>query len=584
MNTWKLCSRVAFLGLMVSALAVFPSISWAGGATHANLPPLFNEIEEYQVPPGKPLERVVIDLPAPPAVTPSGPRMAILLLSDGARQDLIEKFVREGRMPNVKRLFFDQGWVVENAVTIWPSSSIPSHTSITTASLPDRHGILGQRWFEPEKKFYRNYIGPGVAGLHGDMSPECPTAFELVRKARMGAVSVLELTARGASSFLPGRALDRDSIANLKRLIWTGRTTGQLPFLNKGTRDEGSGLGFVPRFIMVNLPEVDHIHHRNHTESPEIPRIYDELDAHIGDVAGYLARLGLLDRTYLALISDHGMTDVSKSLSLQDYLAGIGLTPYVPTRSTPYEIGNTNRLFATLNADRFDAFICWGGNADVLLYLKGRDESGKAAWGGTIDEAWLRKFPVKNARQVDLIRTLTAAEGVGLVAWRTASDRFRFATARGSSELRCNDGRNWSYKLLRGADPFGYDAEGILKHLSRFRTENEWLEITAATSCPMAPVNIGHALSHPARSPALAVVAAEGWDFIPAFLKTSIAGSHGGVSREHVVVPFMIRGPGLTPNRIRAARTIDMVPTLLGLIGVPIPEGVVDGRDLQVGR
>lgn len=540
---------------------------------------LFNERDAYpeagKSSPGK----IVRDFAPPPAVKPTGPVVAILLLSDGARQDLMECFVKQGLMPNVKRLFYDQGWVVEHAVTIWPSSSIPGHTSITTAAYPDKTGILGQRWFDPQKKYYRNYIGPGTARLHGDMAPDLPTVFERVRAAGMGAVSILELTSRGAGLFLPGRPIDGDSIANLKRVIGLGQAGGKLPLLRAAANDSGTGLGFVPRFIMVNLPEVDHVHHRFPTSSAEIRKMYEDLDSRIGDVAQELLNRGLLDRAYIALIADHGMSDVSRSVSLQDVLKDAGIKPYLPPRTSPYEMGNTEGVFATIRPDVCDAFVCWGGNADVLLYLKGRGKDGPE-WPGVIDEAWLQNYPSQDGKSVDLLSVLIDTAGVGIVAFRAAPGTFRFETRNGCSELRGSPARGWSYAVVKGKDPFGYDAGKLLPHLRTSRTEAEWLEITAASDCPLAPVNIARALSHPSRSPAMAVIAQDGFDFIPAFLKTSIAGSHGGVTRKHVVVPFMIRGPGLTPNRLPTARTVDMVPTLLGLIGVPIPAGRIDGVDL----
>jgi arylsulfatase A-like enzyme len=65
-------------------------------------------------------------------------------------------------------------------------------------------------------------------------------------------------------------------------------------------------------------------------------------------------------------------------------------------------------------------------------------------------------------------------------------------------------------------------------------------------------------------------------------------GSHGFIKEktmwyeESIGIPFLIRGPGLTrtgrDNRLVAV--YDFMPTLLGLMGLPIPEDV-DGRDLS---
>jgi len=180
------------------------------------------------VPEGK----TVFERKAPP-MTVEGPTFAILLLFDGARQDLIAKFVGEGQMPNVKKLFFEQGCVVENCITIWPSSSIPAHTAVTTGAYPDKNGIVGQRWFDPSRKYYRNYIGPGSLRLSSDLEKNVKTVFERVRNENLGAVSVLELANRGASLFIPGMANDDQVIGNLLRLATLGQVGSRFPLVSK---------------------------------------------------------------------------------------------------------------------------------------------------------------------------------------------------------------------------------------------------------------------------------------------------------------------------------------------------------------
>lgn len=63
-------------------------------------------------------------------------------------------------------------------------------------------------------------------------------------------------------------------------------------------------------------------------------------------------------------------------------------------------------------------------------------------------------------------------------------------------------------------------------------------------------------------------------------------GSHGLWKKQHpydesVLVPFLIRGPGLKPGRVTAPLNVpDLMPTLLSLCGAEIPSGV-QGEDLS---
>jgi arylsulfatase A-like enzyme len=58
---------------------------------------------------------------------------------------------------------------------------------------------------------------------------------------------------------------------------------------------------------------------------------------------------------------------------------------------------------------------------------------------------------------------------------------------------------------------------------------------------------------------------------------------HGGQAfDEQIRIPLVVSAPGLAPRRATPlAETVDLVPTLLGLLGVPLPpERPVQGRDL----
>ena len=61
--------------------------------------------------------------------------------------------------------------------------------------------------------------------------------------------------------------------------------------------------------------------------------------------------------------------------------------------------------------------------------------------------------------------------------------------------------------------------------------------------------------------------------------------THGLLLYESTLrIPFVIAGPGVPKGRVESGRvgTIDLVPTLLPLLGLPRPEGL-PGRDLTPG-
>ena len=48
-------------------------------------------------------------------------------------------------------------------------------------------------------------------------------------------------------------------------------------------------------------------------------------------------------------------------------------------------------------------------------------------------------------------------------------------------------------------------------------------------------------------------------------------------------VKRLIAGPGVPHDRLKAVRSVDLMPTLLDLLGRPVPAGL-DGKSLAPGR
>jgi arylsulfatase A-like enzyme len=81
------------------------------------------------------------------------------------------------------------------------------------------------------------------------------------------------------------------------------------------------------------------------------------------------------------------------------------------------------------------------------------------------------------------------------------------------------------------------------------------------------------------RAADLAVFAAPGWNF--GFPNKA---GHGGLRPTEMYVPLLLAGPGIPHERRPGpVRSVDLMPTLLGLLGRPVPAGL-DGRVIPMGR
>lgn len=164
-----------------------------------------------------------------------------------------------------------------------------------------------------------------------------------------------------------------------------------------------------------------------------------------------------------------------------------------------------------------------------------------------------------------------------MVAYRPAADRVHLVTKKGIVELArpSPESRDVSLRTLRGDDPLGYSAHVPPEMLlGKPHSPEAWLQATADTQYPDLVPQIMAYFDAP-RAGDIAVFAAPGWDFS----KKHKAG-HGGVRPAEMFTVLLMAGPGV-PHERRAApvRAVDVVPTLLELLGRPVPTDI-DGRSI----
>ena len=100
-----------------------------------------------------------------------------------------------------------------------------------------------------------------------------------------------------------------------------------------------------------------------------------------------------------------------------------------------------------------------------------------------------------------------------------------------------------------------------------------WLEATAGTDFPDLPPQIlAYFRSHLAGD--LVIFAAPDWD-----LSDQWKAGHGGLRPSEMTFPLILAGPGIDHGQLPVARAVDVVPTILDLLG-RTPDEELDGRSL----
>jgi len=532
---------------------------------------------------------------------------AFVFMIDGVNRDVFDRMLQEGRLPNFKKYFVDRGLYCDRCVANVPSVTLVNEVSIVTSVFPGRHGITGNSWFDRSALYNRNYDDLAEKNIL-DADYRSDTLFE--RLADETTMSLFYQAHRGASKFAENWTsagppyffgmygmVDHISLWRFDIVANVARAQGRFPALV---------------FAYLLAPDMEA--YRNGISSEAYRAALEHDDTHIGLILQDLQAAGRLDRTVLALVSDHGMVDVSRHWPLEKFLRDdlrLGVAPERRRETVAYE----DRL---AYFDQYEAVVEGSGERFRAVYLRKPLAAGQGAGndkapaeekasdligaflgaalpflsapaGATGFENWLghptpedlRAYPSRDGKAVDLAARLIGAEAVDVLAFRAGPGKAHVVTKNGEVELSrpSPDSRSVACRTLRGNDPLGYaGAKATSLMDGRPHTPAEWLAATADSPYPdMVPQVLAYFDAH--RAGDMLVFASPGWDFSYDNKK----GGHGGLRPGDMCTVMLIAGPGVPhERRSGAVRSVDLGPTILELLGRPVPADL-DGRSL-LGR
>ena len=244
----------------------------------------------------------------------------LVIVIDGARGDVWKRYAQEGRLPNVKRLFFDEGLWVNHASTVFPTITGAGLPAVLTGSLPGRHGIPSLYFFDRQTAQYPVlYALLEALDWNQWLSPEAKTIWEHFPGAN-DAMAMGPALNRGADSVVP-------VIWNLNYKPMEYRAKVQV-----GLRRLRRGLfgGQPARITVVYNGWFDHMEHALGATHPDMDEHYRAIDDLIGETVRIFnttmdrrqAQIGQPVKRYIALVSDHGHQDIKEVYSMDKFVRG----------------------------------------------------------------------------------------------------------------------------------------------------------------------------------------------------------------------------------------------------------------------
>ncbi len=212
--------------------------------------------------------------------------------------------IAESEMPVLKKLAAE-GAVTWKARTIFPSKTLPSHTSMLTGLGPGKHHVLWNN-FEPLK-------GKILA----------PTVFTLARKADPALVTGLFAGKMKFHHLWQDGSLDRFDFKGPQAA--TPLIGGADEFektVNPAQTVAGSAAAYIvekkPNLCFIHFPDPDSAGHQSGWGSPEQKEAFKVSDQALSQIVRALTATGIAEKSVIIISADHGGHDKTHGLDIPD--------------------------------------------------------------------------------------------------------------------------------------------------------------------------------------------------------------------------------------------------------------------------
>lgn len=243
----------------------------------------------------------------------------ILVSIDGVKAEYLDRMA----LPNLQRVM-QQGTRAKAMVPVFPTFTFPNHYSLVTGLTPGRHGIVNNRFYDPERKEAYAYTDP-KAVVDGSWYRGEPI---WVTAEKQGMVS--------GCFFWPG---SEAPIQGIHATFWhrydgkianSDRVNAVLEWLRLPVERR-------PHVITLYFSDVDSATHDLELGAPAVAEAARTVDTAIGQLLDGLDTLPIRDRVYVVVTSDHGMVNTSRAqtVALESLLEPADLAAVVQAYGGP---------------------------------------------------------------------------------------------------------------------------------------------------------------------------------------------------------------------------------------------------------
>lgn len=479
-------------------------------------------------------------------------RSVVVFFVDGMDEARLDELLASGRLPNIQKRFVDGGVHVESAIAALPAISYPNGVSLLTGCFPGHHGILGNQVFDRARLTWIDYITlEHYMQVNQDFSR--PTIYEMLDDRLT--VNVQCHTQRGVTHSF-------DNMLETGPAWYIGLHIPVNQYVASCVEQIGAMAERVrmwPVLTTFYFPGLDAAGHAQGSQSDYYAQVLEDVDHQIGRVTNAMEAAGLLNNSYLVLVTDHGhpRADKAESFDLIDWLKR---ERKIRCHLGPVPGGTYADRFEFL--DKYDVMLVDGSHRRVMLYLRGED-----GWGERATKDQIEAFIGASGDQPDSsIERLPAVEfvcrklGENSVEVRSAAGSLAVERRIAGSlkEYRIVSNGNETFDLIgppMSAETEAFDAFG-------WHDSQAWLRRTARSKHPDFVSQIIEVFDSPAAGD-IVIFMAHDW-----VLAGHGGGEHGSCLAADMRIPMYFAGPDLSGgSAVECGRIVDVVPTILDLLG-----------------
>ncbi len=277
----------------------------------------------------------------PVAAEPHKDRCVIMVTIDGLANFYVDD--PKSDVPVMRKLAAQGARAEGGMIAAFPTVTWPTHTTLATGTLPVRHGVVGNSYFDRATARSVPLILDRI--LNKDQAVQVPTIYDAAHQAGLKTAAVCWPASREAKSLdwtVPDM-FEADAWPKYGTQSWLGelrRAGWPVDKQNAWCNMPGGGVArdwlytrmvrhvlqkHAPNLVLLHLVEPDHVEHAHGPRSAEAYWIASYSDDRMRDLVEAIEASPMAGKTTLVILSDHGFFPVNYVVQPNVLLRKLGL-------------------------------------------------------------------------------------------------------------------------------------------------------------------------------------------------------------------------------------------------------------------